>query len=281
VKLTYLVAYLPAVLGTPLKGRVLERLLRRGPGTVTELAADLDATRQQITKVVAELALLGVVREKPGEDRRTTVVSIDEEHPFVEPLRVLAMDGGTWYETPEAWQVLLARRYGQDWYIGGYAAIRRVMQPIDFEAPNVLANVRAAEGKLDVASALQRASGIQLQVRRIEHIPPEVVAARARGVEVWFATPERGFVEAWKLKEIPLYGLMLCLVQGLHEAVLDPTKLMNVAPAEGMQSEVPTLLAAARERLPLRELARPLKATRALKPSEKQALEQAINTVVG
>lgn len=274
-------AYLPAVLGTPLKGRVLERLLRRGAGTVTELAADLDATRQQITKVVAELAFLGVVREQPGEDRRTTVVSIDEEHPFVEPLRVLAMDGGTWYETPEAWQVLLARRYGRDWYVGGYAAVRRVMQPIDFEAPNVLANVRVEDGKLDIASALQRASQIQLQVRRIDHIPPEVVPTRARGVDVWFATPERGFVEAWKLKEVPLYGLMLCFVQGLHDAVLDPVKLLKVAPAERMEGEVRTLLATARERLPLRELVRPVKAVRALKANEKEAFEQALNTVVG
>ena len=274
-------AYLPAVLGTPLKGRVLERLLRRGPGTMTDLAADLEATRQQITKVVGELALLGVVREAVGKDRRTTVVSIDEEHPFIEPLRVLAMDGGTWYETPEAWQLLLARRYGQDWYVGGYAAIRRVMQPIDFEAPNVLANVRAEKGKLDVASALQRASGIHLQVRGVEHIPPEVVPVQARGVNVWFATPERGFVEAWKLKEIPLYGLMLCLVQGLHEAVLDPAELLDVAPAERMEGEVRTLLAAARERLPLRELARAVKPARILKANEKKAFEQALNTVVG
>ncbi len=155
------------------------------------------------------------------------------------------------------------------------------MQPIDFEAQNVLANVHADEGKLDVASALQRASGIDLPVRRIEHIPPEVAPARARGVEVWFATPERGFVEAWKLKEIPVYGRMLCLVQGLHETVLDPTKLMNVAPAERMEGEIRTLLAEARERLPLRELARPEKATRALKANEKQAFEQAIHTVVG
>lgn len=274
-------AYLPAILGTVLKGRLLERLLRRGPGTLSELAVDLDASRQQLAKVVAELALLGVVREEPGKDRRVTVVSIDEEHPFIEPLRVLAMDGGAWFETPEAWQVLLARHYGRDWYVGGYAAIRRVMQPVDFEAPNVLANVRAEERRIHIAAALRRASNVTLQVRRVETIPPEVVPVSTRGVEVWFATPERGFVEAWKLKEIPLYGLMLCLVQGLHDGVLDPQKLLKVAPAEKMDGEIRALLAAARERLPLREPAKPAKAARALAPAEREALVLAVNTVVG
>ena len=274
-------AYLPAVLGTPLKGRVVERLLRRGPATLTQLAADLDASRQQVGTVVNELALLEVLKEEPGKDRRTVLVSLNEEHPFIEPLRVLAVDGGTWYETPEAWQGLLARRYGQDWYVGGYAAIRRVMQPTDFEAPNVLANLTRDEETLDITSVLERACGIQLQFRRIGSIPPEVVPIQVQDVEVWFATPERGFVEAWKIKEIPLYGLMLCLVQGLHDAVLDPGALLAVAPSERMENEIRALLAAVRARLPARKPAAPIPPARPLKAKEKEALELALNTVAG
>lgn len=273
--------YLPAVLGTPLRARVLERLLRRGPAAISQLATDLDASRQNVSRAVDELALLQILREAPGKDKRATIVSVNEEHPFIEPLRVLAVDGATWFETPEAWQRLIARRHGRDWYIGGYAAIRRVMQPTDLEAPNVLVNILGKEEKPQLASVLERAAGIELRFRHVERIPPEVLPIRRDDIDVWFATPERGFIEAWKTKEIPLYGLFLCLVQGLHDAALDPKKLLAIAPSENAERDARTLLAAARERLHLRELKEPIRATRPLKPAEKEALEQALNTVVG
>lgn len=277
-----------------MRARVLERLLRRGPATLSRIAADLDASRQNVSRAVDELAILQILKEAAGADRRATLVSVNEEHPFIEPLRVLAVDAATWFETPETWQSLLARRYGRDWYIGGYAAIRRVMQPTDFEAPNVLVNLLEREEKKPLASArrgrssapsplgaIERAAGIELRFRRVDRIPPDVLPVRRDGIDVWFATPERGFLEAWKLKEIPLYGIFLCLVQGLHDGVLDPNRILAIAPAEDVESDARALLAAARERLPLRELKFPLRATRPLKPAEKEAFEQALNTVVG
>lgn len=260
---------------------MLERLLRRGPATISQLATDLDASRQNVSRAVDELVLLQLLGEAPGTDRRATIVSVNEKHPFLEPLRVLAVDGATWFETPETWQALLARRYGRDWYVGGYAAIRRVMQPIDFEAPNVLVNLREKEAKPQLASVLERAAGVEFRFRHVDRIPPEVLPVKRDDVEVWFATPERGFIEAWKTKEIPLYGLLLCLVQGLHDAILDPKKLLAVAASENTESDARALLVAARERLPLRELKEPIRAARPLKAAEKDALEQALNTVVG
>lgn len=271
--------YLPAVLGSPLKGRVLERLLRRGPATLGELSKDVDASRQQVTVVVDELHLLGVVREEPGTDRRTRVVSVDETHPFLEPLRVLAVDAASYFERPEAWQALLARHYGEDWYVGGYAAVRRVMQPTDFEDPHVLVNLAREDDALDVPMILERAAGVKLQVRKVKSIPPEVVPVDASGRTVWFATPERGFVESWRLKEIPLYGLFLILVQGLHDGVLDTRKLLAAAPSERAEAEIQTLLHHVGERLARANLP-PARAARALKPAEREALDHALNTVV-
>lgn len=273
-------ACLPGLAGAPLRAKVLEHVLRRGPATITDVARDLDASRQQVATVVDELALLGVLRVELGDDKRARVVRPDETFPFLEALRILAVDAAAWYETPHAWQRLLARHYGRDWYIGGYAAVRRVLQPIDFEAPNVLVNVVAPE-RGDVRGALERAAGIQLQVREVKAIPPEVVKEARDGFDVWFATPERGFVEAWRLKEIPLYGLFLCLVQGLHDAALRPDELVKAAAGEKMEPEIRALLNAAREHLPIRELKKPFEKTRALKPNEQEALEAALNTVIG
>lgn len=275
--------YLPAVFSSPLKGRVLERLLRRGPATLTGLSRDLEASRQQVAAVVAELRLLGVVDEAPGEtDRRTRLVRVNEGHPFVEPLRVLAVDGAAFFEAPETWQRLLSRRFGEAWYVGGYAAMRRVMQPIDFEDDHVLVNLVGPD-EVDVPAVLERAAGIRLRTRRVDHVPPQVVPVERDGAVVWFATPERGFVEAWRLKEVPLYGLFLCLVQGLHEGALDARKLLDVAPGERMGPEVRTLLAAVRERVPLRGLEGDdvVQAARALTREEREALDHAFNTVVG
>lgn len=274
-------AYLPAVLGTALKGRVLERLLRRGPASIGQLALDVDATRQRVAAVVDELALLGVVRDEPGEDRRERVVHANHEHPFVEPLRVLAVDGAAWYETPETWERLLAERLGHDWYVGGYAAVRRVMQPIDFESPSVLLNVAEEEPKADLVQALERAAGIRLRTRRIPHVPPEVVPLDRGGRDVWYAAPDRGFVEAWALQEIPLYGLLLCLVQGLHDRVLHVERLLAIAPAERVEGDVRALLAAVQERVPVPGPRRRARTARALRPEERAALDLAINTVVG
>lgn len=274
------VTYLPAVLGSPVKVRVVERLLRRGPATIGEISRDIQASRQQVGVVVDELRFLGVLIEQPGEDRRMRVVGANEEHPFIEPLRILAVDAAGYYERPEAWQQLLSRQYGEDWYVGGYAAIRRVMQPIDFEDPHVLVNLAQEADTLDVPAILERAAGVKVQVRKVNHVPPEVLPVAVGDRTIWFATPERGFVESWRLKEVPLYGLLLVLVQGLHDRVLDPGKLLAVAAAERAQADIETLLAHVHERHPLRDMTPP-PARRALKAPEREALEHALNTVVG
>ena len=259
---------------------MLERLLRGGAATLGELAKDLDASRQQVARTVNELALLDVLKEEQGSDKRAVLVAVNEGHPFIQPLRILAIDGGAWYETPEAWQTLLAKRFKGDWYVGGYAAIRRVMQPTDFEAPSVLVNIReTGEERLDVAAALERACRIQLKVRRVDAIPPEVVPVDVAQRPIWYATPARGFVEAWRTKEIPLYGLMLCFVQGLHDGVFVPIELLSVGRGERMEAEMRTLLAATpKTLLPEGLIVRP---GRALKPNERKVLDQALNTTVG
>ncbi len=274
--------YLLAVLGTPLKGRLLERLLRRGPATHKELAEDLGASRQQVATVVAELHLLGVLVEAPLEtDRRARLVSVNEQHPFIEPLRVLAIDAANHFARPETWQDLLARHYGDNWYIGGYAAIRRVMQPIDFESGNVLANLTEKPGNLDVPANMNRAAGIHLRTRSIPHVPPEVIPVDRDGGRVWFATPERGFVEAWKLQEIPLYGLFLCVAQDIHDGALDAGEILAVAPSEDMADEMQVILTAVHGRLGRDDSPAVDRAPRPLTPAEQEALDHAINTVVG
>lgn len=272
---------LPALLGTPLKARVVERLLRGGPAPLTDLAKDVEASRQQIRPVVAELVMLGILREVPTSDRRVRLLAIDEGHPFVEPLRVLAIDASAWYEAPETWQTLLAQRFGEDWYVGGYQALRRVMQPIDFEAPDALANVLKARADDKGTTGLERAANIRLRIRPVDHIPPEVVPVERAGATVWFATPERGLVEAWQLHEIPLYGLFLCLVQGIHDGVLDPDVILRVADSDQV-ADARAALTAVRARIPMREPQTPIaRPARKLNREEQSALEQALNTVVG
>ncbi|MHB8584881.1 MAG: hypothetical protein ACYDDF_03475 [Thermoplasmatota archaeon] len=274
-------SYLAAAFGSLIKARVVDRLLRRGPASIGELAADVGASRQHIAAVVSELALLGIVCDIPGGDRRERRVGADPQHPFLEPLRILASDGGAWYEEPATWQLLLAKHFGRDWYIGGYAAIRRVMQPVDFESPSVLANVlKGRERKGDVRAVLRRASGVELTLREIPRIPPDVVPIDRSGTDVWFASPNRGFVEALGAGEIDLYGLMLCFVQGLREEVLDPARLLAVAAEEGVQGDIAALMKVARRIAPAKGPALPRHA-RPLTPAEKKAFDHAVNTVVG
>lgn len=274
-------AFLAAAFGSPLRARVLERLLRGGPANLGQLAKDLEASRQNVSRVVDELAALQLVREEAGSDRRATFVRANEAHPFIEPLRILAQDGSEWYEDPTTWQTLLARRHERDCYIGGYAAIRRVLQPIDFDAPNVLVNTLHKAAKPHATAAIERATGTRIRLRTVARIPPEVIPLQRGDVEVWFATADRGFVEAWTLKELQLYGLFLCLVQGLRDGVLDADGLLEVGRHDGAEGEIRTLLAAVRKHLPLGETRASVRGTRPLTAKERLALGQALNTVVG
>ncbi|MFE7276094.1 ArsR/SmtB family transcription factor [Streptomyces sp. NPDC057623] len=82
-----------SAIGDPTRRTLIDLLLASGPGTATSLSADLPLTRQAVSKHLAVLDRVGLVRAEPaGRERRYRV----DEAQLARAAAQLAAVGATW-----------------------------------------------------------------------------------------------------------------------------------------------------------------------------------------
>jgi DNA-binding transcriptional ArsR family regulator len=82
-----------SAIGDPTRRTLIDLLLASGPGTATSLSADLPLTRQAVSKHLAVLDRVGLVRaESAGRERRYQV----DEAQLARAAAQLAAVGATW-----------------------------------------------------------------------------------------------------------------------------------------------------------------------------------------
>lgn len=217
---------LPLLFGDPTRVQVLRLLARNREGlTRLAIAKRLDRSPSHVAKVVEAFQALGVVAMK--EDRR---VFLNDDHPLHDPVTE-TLDR---FEPFVGWGRLLRSvirsanerfKTSQEprdtrYYVGGYLAATRTLQPIDFQSNRCDLWVKDLRPRdHEWAKTLNRVSPYDVRLHEAHRMRGYVENENATldDEPCPVALPEVGAYQCLEDPEFPRYGGFLLLVQGIDE----------------------------------------------------------------
>lgn len=210
--------FLPLLFGDQTRVAILELLIRERDGlSQRAIAARIGRSPSHVNNVIQAFAGLGILDQRHG--RR---VRLNEDAslfgPIMETLdRFAELQGqGRLLRT-----VIRAAndRFGQRYFVGGYLAATKAIQPIDFHSDRCDLYVKGLRRADETwKRPLDRLSPFQIHLH-----PAEMTAGHARNTDTiddepcWVATPEVGVVQCLQDPTFPRYGAFLLLIQALDE----------------------------------------------------------------
>lgn len=211
---------LPLLFGNATRVRLLRSLAREDNGlSQRAIAAKIGRSPASVNEVIHELIAIGIVTI----DKKRKV-KLDKAHPLFGPLvetldRFSSLEGYGKYLR----KVIEASndRFEDRYYVGGYLAATRTIQPIDFNSTRCDLYVKGLRPMdSEWVKGLRKLSPYDVRLHDIDRIKNQVVEhATLDDIPCLLARPEIGVIQCLEDPGFPRYGAILLLVQLIEDTV--------------------------------------------------------------